>query len=204
LFLTPIHRPPTSTLFPYTTLFRSRERAATEESPLILGDKKVAHVLEQEIARALEHPVVTRVLVDERPHVVDILDARRPDRDAHASACRASSSASRTRPGAVPPGELRDATERSALSSSIALVSKRSSKRRRSAIVMPLRSWPLARRSRTMRPTISWASRNGTPRFARWSARSVAPSIPRSVARRIASRSKRTPPTTSASVATAG
>src|SRR5207302_4652773 len=176
-----------------------RERAASQEPGRVLGDHEIAEVLEQEIARTLEHPVLGRVAIDEGLHFVDVLDARRTDGHAHfRSASVASASASRTRSGAVPPGEERDASDRSGRISSSALASKRLSYPRSSLRVTPPRSMPATSRSRTILPTISCASRNGTPCFARWSARSVAASIPRSVARRIASRSQRTPRTTSA------
>src|SRR3989454_2313267 len=190
------------------------ERAAPQEVGPVARHDEVTQVLEQEVARSLEHAVLGRVGVDEHLHVLDVLDARGPDQsrvprrggDVHYDrrARAASSRASRTRTGAVPPGDARAASERSARISSSAEGSKRGSCRRSSSSVRPTRSFPAERRSRTSRPTIAWASRNGTPRRARWSARSVAPSMPRSVAARIAAGSKRSPRTTRANASIAG
>jgi len=104
---------------------QDRERAAPEKAGAVLGDDEIAKVLEEEIARPLEHPVLAGVPVDERLHVVDVLDARGPDGDAHSpSTSLASASASRTRSGAVPPGEILAASEACGRASSIALASK--------------------------------------------------------------------------------
>src|SRR6266571_4406693 len=165
------------------------ERAASQEARRILGDDEIAEMLEEKVARPLEHPVLGCVAVDERPHVVDVLNPRGTNGDAHSrNASVASASASRTRSGAVPPGDAREASEFSGRDSAIALASKPLWYPRSSSRVRPPRSVPCARRSRTIFPTTSCASRKGTPRFARWSARSVAVSIPRSVARRVVKR----------------
>src|SRR6266851_85662 len=126
------------------------ERAAAEKPRCVLGDDKIADMLEEEIARALQHPVLGRVPVDERLHIGDVLDPRGTNGDAHSrNASVASASASRTRSGAVPPGEERDASDRSGWISSRALSSKRLSYPRSSIRVMPPRSLPAASRSRT-------------------------------------------------------
>src|SRR5437879_11235989 len=89
-----------------------RERAAPEEPRRVLGDDEIAEMLQQEIMRPLEHPVLGRVPIDEGLHLVDVFDARRADGDAHfCRASVASLSASRTRSGAVPPGEAREAID---------------------------------------------------------------------------------------------
>src|SRR5256885_4089586 len=133
-----------------------RERAAPKEPRGVLGDDEIAEVLQQEITRPLEHPILGRVPIDEGLHLVDVFDARRTDGDAHSrSASVASTSASRTRSGAVPPGEERDASDRSGRISSSALASKRLSYPRSSSRLSPPRSRACASRSRTMRPTTS-------------------------------------------------
>src|SRR5439155_3628673 len=105
-----------------------RERAASQEPGRVLGDYEIAEMLEQEIARTLEHPVLGRVAIDEGLHFVDVLDARRTDSDAHFwSASVTSLSASRTRFGAVPPGDAREPIEFSGRISSSAVASKRRS-----------------------------------------------------------------------------
>src|SRR2546427_12599250 len=82
------------------------QRAAPEEAGGVLCDQKVAQMLEQEVARALEHAVLGRVPVDHFLHICDVLDPRRPDGDAQRrTAPLASASASRTPPGARPPRE---------------------------------------------------------------------------------------------------
>src|SRR5204863_1038735 len=121
------------------------EGTAPEKPRFVAGDQKVAQVLEQEIARALQHPVLRGVPVDELLHRADVFDPRGPDGKAQPrTASAASASAVRTRSGAVPPGDAREARERSGRSASRASGSKRESKARSSAIVKPSRSFPLA------------------------------------------------------------
>src|SRR5207237_2331057 len=104
-----------------------RERAAPEKTSHVLRDQEVPHVLEQEVARSLEHPVLRGVAIDDLADLVDVRDAGRTDGDAHKSARRASSSASRTRAGTAPPSEPRAARTRSKRISSTALSAKRAS-----------------------------------------------------------------------------
>src|SRR5256885_616369 len=179
------------------------ERAAAQERAVLVGDDEVREVRAQERLAPLEHPVLRGVAIDERLHRIDVGLARGTD-DHVAKAAVASARATRTRSGAVPPGERRADTDAAIDVAPAASSPNRASYPRRSCAVRPVRSVPLARRSRTIRPTISCASRNGTPRTARWSARSVDASIPCSVARRIASRSNRRPSTTIASASSAG
>src|SRR5438309_348621 len=76
---------------------QDRERAAAEETGGILSDDEIPKVLEKKVARALEHPILSRVPVDQRSHLLDVLDPRGADGDAHPrSASVASASASRT------------------------------------------------------------------------------------------------------------
>src|SRR2546428_10270147 len=57
-----IRRPPRSTLFPYTTLFRSLER------PLPLGDVVVHHAAD--LSDAIDHPARLAERRDEEPHAL--------------------------------------------------------------------------------------------------------------------------------------
>src|SRR5207253_4226042 len=140
--------------------------AATEEPARVLGDEEVRDVRAQEGVAPLEHPILRGEPVDERLHRRDVALARGPD-DHPAKAAFASASASRTRSGAVPPGDRRAASDRAIVADPAASSPNRLSYPRRSAVVSPARSLPVARRSRTMRPTTSCASRNGTPCPAR-------------------------------------
>src|SRR3712207_9346447 len=74
-FFLMIRRPPRSTLFPYTTLFRSRDS---------FPDAQIDFVLNERLARLFEgHPSLSRVITftdDERHHVLTYLRKVRRDR----------------------------------------------------------------------------------------------------------------------------
>jgi len=132
----------------------------------IVGHDEVGERTLQEGVGARQHPVFAGVAVDQRLHRIDVRGPGGPDRrgaDHRSNAILASPSASRTRAGAVPPGDVRARSERSMSVSAGASSPKRGSCRRSSATVRPARSRPAARRSLTIRPTIPCASRNGTP-----------------------------------------
>src|SRR2546427_8514934 len=81
-----IRRPPRSTLFPYTTLFRSLRQLALERAPqvvdLLLVDEQVAVARDAELVRSEEHTselqsqsnLVCRLLLEKKKkNVIDYL-----------------------------------------------------------------------------------------------------------------------------------
>src|SRR2546422_8434032 len=77
-----IRRPPRSTLFPYTTLFRSDRRGGTENVPYIIGLGRAAELvmehLDRENTRSEEHTselqsrlhLVCRLLLEKKKEIV--------------------------------------------------------------------------------------------------------------------------------------
>src|SRR5258706_10237475 len=53
-----IRRPPRSTLFPYTTLFRSRGHASAERDRMLLGNADVEHALREHLPEFVESRAV--------------------------------------------------------------------------------------------------------------------------------------------------
>src|SRR5256885_14784112 len=98
-----IRRPPRSTLFPYTTLFRSADRAEVREDPLF----RLRHLVRSELPRLLDG-------VAAGPRVGDGVQHRRPlgaelrplPREGHHVAAARPTRFARPRPGTGPRGVL--------------------------------------------------------------------------------------------------
>src|SRR5207245_10050029 len=132
---------------------RERGEGAAPDEAVALRYEIVAQVVQEELTRARQHEVLRRVLVDELAHRVDVVGAGRTDAESHARrAERASPIAARTRSGAVPPGDDRDAREREISVSATAVSPNRGSAARSSPSVIPTRPLLTAIASRT-RPT---------------------------------------------------
>src|SRR3712207_8514495 len=68
-----IRRPPRSTLFPYTTLFRSRHREDDRLEPVELA---LVHLHVADLLHRLAHPGHQPEHVLKRPHLADLLHLR--------------------------------------------------------------------------------------------------------------------------------
>src|SRR5437763_4484348 len=78
-----LRRPPSSTLFPYTTLFRSALASALRPGALCLGEPLVGLDLDRKIARSEEHTselqspmyLVCRLLLEKKKNCLELRGA---------------------------------------------------------------------------------------------------------------------------------
>src|SRR3712207_7387604 len=80
-----IRRPPRSTLFPYTTLFRSIERAsrASAQADLVIANH--ALVMVNAVRGRAEGSAATRIVFDEGHHLFDAADSTFARSEEHTS-----------------------------------------------------------------------------------------------------------------------
>src|SRR5438093_4201200 len=67
-----IRRPPRSTLFPYTTLFRSASNSTKHKSPHLSGWRQISEVIyrsEERFSRNAETDLVCRLLLEKKKEV---------------------------------------------------------------------------------------------------------------------------------------